>query len=411
MTLKELLKLNQSRKKGVLDLSYQSWTWTGRKLTALPPQIGKLTDLTVLDLRGNLLTALPPQIGKLTDLTVLDLRVNLLTALPPQIGKLTKLTKLQLDSNQLTALPAEIGKLTNLTELRLSGNQLTALPPEIGKLTKLTVLRAYCNQLTALPPQIGKLTKLPRLVLHNNQLTALPPEIGKLTNLTELALGRNQLTALPPEIAKLTKLTRLGLDDNPLTSPPPEIISQGTKAILAYLREQSGKEGDVYGYSYPQGQESMPMADHIRELAEKLRDCARTKKGAEVLRLRRILAEELAPLRPDVFSSDAQVEFLELRDSLAGWTRTSSISTPQYGPLEKLADKIVCVLDKRLASDSPDPARTDAVVSSGHPGYFTRFNRWAYPEKKSWLRGHWLGFLWAVLASVIGGLVLAWLAG
>jgi Leucine-rich repeat (LRR) protein len=37
--------------------------------TALPPEIGNLTNLTVLYLSGNQLTALPPEIGNLTNLT------------------------------------------------------------------------------------------------------------------------------------------------------------------------------------------------------------------------------------------------------------------------------------------------------------------------------------------------------
>jgi small GTP-binding protein len=62
--------------------------------------------------------------------TELDLRDNRLTSLPPEIIKLTNLTYLDLRNNQLTSLPPEIIKLTNLTFLNLSYNQLTSLPPE-----------------------------------------------------------------------------------------------------------------------------------------------------------------------------------------------------------------------------------------------------------------------------------------
>ena len=83
------------------------------------------------DLSFNQLTALPPEITKLTNLTGLDLSGNRLTALPPEITKLTKLTELYLSGNQLAALPPEITKLTNLTGLYLSGNPLESPPPEI----------------------------------------------------------------------------------------------------------------------------------------------------------------------------------------------------------------------------------------------------------------------------------------
>ena len=66
--------------------------------------------------------------------TELDLSGKGLTELPPQIGKLTQLEKLilgKLDEeksewigNQLTDLPDEITQLTNLTSLDLSSNQI-----------------------------------------------------------------------------------------------------------------------------------------------------------------------------------------------------------------------------------------------------------------------------------------------
>ena len=49
--------------------------------------------------------------------------------LPPEIGKLTNLEILNVDFNNLTTLPPEIGSLTNLTDLELGINPLTALPP------------------------------------------------------------------------------------------------------------------------------------------------------------------------------------------------------------------------------------------------------------------------------------------
>ena len=208
------------------------------QLTALPPEVTQLTSLTSLDLSRNQLTALPPEVTQLTNLTALDLGGNQLTALPPEVTQLTSLTALDLSDNQLTALPPEVAQLTNLIRLDLSDNRLTALPPEVAQLANLTSLFLNNNQLTALPPEVTQLTNLTALFLNNNQLTALPPEVAQLTNLIRLDLNNNQLTALPPEVAQLTNLTALSLDNNQLTAPPPEIVTQGTQAILVYLRER-----------------------------------------------------------------------------------------------------------------------------------------------------------------------------
>jgi len=170
--------------------------------------------------------------------TSLDFSGQGLTALPPEIGQLTNLTGLYLNKNQLTALPPEIGQLINLTGLYLNKNQLTVLPPEIGQLKNLAHLSLGRNQLTVLPPEIGQLKNLAHLSLRENQLTVLPPEIGQLTNVTTLSLRKNQLTALPPEIGQLKNLANLSLGKNQLTALPPEIVKQGTQAVVAYLRER-----------------------------------------------------------------------------------------------------------------------------------------------------------------------------
>ena len=222
-----------------LDLSHH-------KLTSLPPEIMKLTNLTSLNLYGNRLTSLPSDIARLCHLTSLSFDANQLTSLPPEITKLTNLTSLNLYGNRLTSLPSDIAKLSLLTSLDLGHNQLTSLPPEFTELFNLTRLDLGHNQLTSFPPEIARLTKLATLIVSYNQLTSLPPEITKLTNLTSLNLygnrlaslpydiaelslltsldlGHNRLTSFPPEIAKLTKLTRFDFSGNQLTGLPPEI--------------------------------------------------------------------------------------------------------------------------------------------------------------------------------------------
>nr|MBW4596902.1 leucine-rich repeat domain-containing protein [Brasilonema angustatum HA4187-MV1] len=208
------------------------------QLSALPAEIGQLTNLQTLALWNNQLSALPAEIGQLTNLQSLDLWDNQLSALPAEIGQLTNLESLNLMSNQLSALPAEIGQLTNLQSLDLSYNQLSALPAEIVQLTNLESLDLSYNQLSALPAEIVQLTNLQTLNLSYNQLSALPAEIVQLTNLQSLNLMSNQLSALPAEIVQLTNLESLNLMSNQLSALPAEIVQLTNLQSLDLMSNQ-----------------------------------------------------------------------------------------------------------------------------------------------------------------------------
>ena len=155
----------------------------------------------------------------------LDLSNKGLTILPPEIGKLTDLTELILSFNDLTTLPKEIQNLKKLKKLDLRFNQITEFPPEIGGLTSLTKLHLGANQLTILPVNLEKLTSLKVLKLWYNNLKTFPLEICELKNLTALSIPCNQFTTIPKEILTLKNLTGLDLKGNPLPIPP-EILDR-----------------------------------------------------------------------------------------------------------------------------------------------------------------------------------------
>ena len=85
-------------------------------------------------LTENLLPELPPTIGNLIHLSLLNIDRNKLVELPSQIGNLTKLGVLSLRKNHLTHLPVEIGQLRELNVLDVSGNKLQYLPYTITAL-------------------------------------------------------------------------------------------------------------------------------------------------------------------------------------------------------------------------------------------------------------------------------------
>jgi hypothetical protein len=68
---------------------------------------------------------------------------GLYSSIPTEVGLLTALTELYLRGNSLSSpIPSEIGQLTRLTVLMLSSNQFSGLvPEEIGRLQALTYLR------------------------------------------------------------------------------------------------------------------------------------------------------------------------------------------------------------------------------------------------------------------------------
>lgn len=194
-----------------------------RELRVLPREIGNLTSLVTIDLRGNFISELPREIGKLSNLSGLFVSNNRLTSLPEEIRCLSKLTHLSLDGNRLAALPPEIGDLSFLVNLDLVRNKLKKLPKEIGNLSKLNSLQLEGNYLTELPSEIGTLRALKKLNLNGNNISLIPPEIGMLSGLVELHLDQNRLTNLPSELGKLSKLKTLNLMNNWLTQLPREI--------------------------------------------------------------------------------------------------------------------------------------------------------------------------------------------
>ena len=214
---------------------------------------GRVTELV---LRSNQLTGIiPPELGDLSGLELLDLSRNELTGtIPPELGKLSSLTELVLHNNRLTGpIPSELGNLSSLRQLDLARNRLYSheslsleggltgpIPPELGNLANLGVLNLADNQLAGpIPPELGKLSSLRRLDLARNRLYShetlsfeggltgpIPPELGNLANLGVLDLADNQLTGpIPPELGDLSRLRELDLSFNQLTGTIPAELS------------------------------------------------------------------------------------------------------------------------------------------------------------------------------------------
>ena len=97
---------------------------SNNSLTSIPSEIGN-TPLRYLALDGNNVRVIPENMGNMVALDVLRLNNNKdISKIPPQLGKLERLTLLDLRNNSLTTLPSELGDLQSLKYLFLEGNPL-----------------------------------------------------------------------------------------------------------------------------------------------------------------------------------------------------------------------------------------------------------------------------------------------
>ncbi|KAI8806077.1 hypothetical protein BJ742DRAFT_375698 [Cladochytrium replicatum] len=96
------------------------------KLEHLPHNIGELGSLRELWCAGNRLGTVPKDLGRCTQLEILDFNLNKLTHMPPNLfARMTKLAVLVLGHNQLRTLPPSVGLLrSTLVSLHVDDNPI-----------------------------------------------------------------------------------------------------------------------------------------------------------------------------------------------------------------------------------------------------------------------------------------------
>ncbi|HEX4840017.1 MAG TPA: NEL-type E3 ubiquitin ligase domain-containing protein [Rhabdochlamydiaceae bacterium] len=255
------------------------------------PQMFQLNQLKELHIWDGDFTELPSEICSLPNLRKLHIvSCSNLTALPPEIGRLTRLEELQVDS-RITTLPPEIGNLRNLKSLRVRG--LTTVPPEIGQLDLLEELSLTFGTLSSLPSEIGQMTNLRKLEVGDNRLTALPAEIGNLSKLKKATFSCNQLTAIPDSLAYLNAHCELYFDSNPLSYEVMQTFGMQIAAVHEEDVNLGPQEGSLFG--------------NIRRLAAERAEAARIQEDIEINRtinailanVQAVSARSQAPSRED----------------------------------------------------------------------------------------------------------------
>ncbi|GJP50898.1 hypothetical protein CLOM_g10052 [Closterium sp. NIES-68] len=177
------------------------------------------------------LNSIPPEIGNLSSLMVLDITgtqnrlTSLIGVLPNEISRLTKLQTLLLFNNRLVgSIPETISALTDLVTLDLTQNNFTgSIPKGFGNLKKLGSLSLGLNGLSGpIPASLGQASSLSTVSLRGNALTGgIPDSLANLKQLGFLELQSNQLSGpLPVWLKDLAGYIDLGSNNFSGIIPP-----------------------------------------------------------------------------------------------------------------------------------------------------------------------------------------------
>jgi Leucine-rich repeat (LRR) protein len=136
-----------------------------------------------------------------SQLTEIVAGYNRLTVIPPAIGNLLRLTVLDVRNNQLKTLPSELARCGELRDLILSFNRFSKIPPVVYQLKKLEHIIADGNQITNIDVEgLKQLPMIQTLDLQNNSLAQVPPQLGTIATLKHLQLGGNMFRNPRPAV-------------------------------------------------------------------------------------------------------------------------------------------------------------------------------------------------------------------
>lgn len=189
----------------------------------------------------NLMGSIPPQIGNLNLLRLIELRNNTFQgSILQQIGRLFPLMFL-LGSNSLSGqIPTNLSNCSNLRLLYLSNNLLMGtIPQELGTSLRLMYYLVFSNNsLTRELKYLSNYSSLQRIDLSLNELSGeIPRDIGNLFRLIYFLLDGNRFIGeIPRSIYDCSDLFTLTLSHNELSGEiPPSICNVSYLELRDFL--------------------------------------------------------------------------------------------------------------------------------------------------------------------------------
>ncbi|XP_039165629.1 disease resistance protein RUN1-like [Eucalyptus grandis] len=215
------------------------------RLLEVPPSMGNLRLLEVMDLSYTGIIELPGSVKDLRYLKTLKMEHTHLQKFPEDIAKLEKLEEIDFSGCRSLGgqVSCDISGLSSLRILRLSLSNVAGLPQGICGHSRLQILDVLqCNQLQALPELPASLVSL-RWGSRNMAV----PDLSYLTNLKELCLkdykqpeaGSSGQTPNVEWITRLPSLETLQLSVSKVTNLPGNFsaLTQLRELSLSYMKE------------------------------------------------------------------------------------------------------------------------------------------------------------------------------
>ncbi|MDH3649181.1 MAG: T9SS type A sorting domain-containing protein [Saprospiraceae bacterium] len=193
---------------------------------SIPPELGQMDKLSIIDLRENNLTGpIPAELGNMTSLRSITLfRNNISGAVPESLGQLQELQTLSAFENSLEGpLPAGLGLASKLEVVDLHDNKITGqVPSDWFGLNLLRTLNLSMNLLEgSLPGNLGDAGNLESLWLFENQLGgSVPSSMNNLVRLKNFFIHKNAFTDLPEDLSSLDSIRNFSIFENEITNLP-----------------------------------------------------------------------------------------------------------------------------------------------------------------------------------------------
>lgn len=175
----------------------------------------KLHELEILDLHNNRITILPSNIQRLSNLHILNISGNKLESLSFECLK--NLVELNASRNKLSgSLLRTAIDLPNLKMVDVANNALTSLMANgTARLSSLQSLNITENRLLELP-DVSDWTELLTLAASGNKLSAFPEGFTRLPRIKNVDFARNDIRRVDDQIGFMDSLTVLRVANNPL---------------------------------------------------------------------------------------------------------------------------------------------------------------------------------------------------